>query len=138
MEAASTETAAKTPDANPAQAESTAASEANKPSEPEKLADDKIKTKEYWQSKFKEVKAKLDRADEESRLSEDEFNLAQMSEARELDPQKKGELSQDVSAKRAAADAKREAADKAKQALDDLKKEFEESGAPKEWLPAEE
>jgi hypothetical protein len=136
-EGASAETPAKTSEAKPSQGESTAPSETSKATEPETKTDDKIKTKEYWQSKFAEAKAKLDKAEEELRLSEDELNLAQMNEARELDPQKQTELSQDVSAKRAAADTKRDEAEKVKQSLNDLNKEFEQSGAPKEWLQAE-
>jgi hypothetical protein len=132
----SAESTAKTPEANPAPAAS-GASEASKAPETEKKAEDKVKTKEYWQGKFEAAKAALDRAEEEQRLSEDELNLAQMNQARELDPDKQPALNRDVTSKQAAADAKRAAAEKAKLALDDLKKEFEASGAPKEWLPAE-
>jgi hypothetical protein len=130
--------AGKPSEANATPPASTAASEAGKAPAPEEKAEDKAKTKEYWQSKFAEAQAAVSKADEELSLSQDELNLAQMNEARELDPDKQKELSQDVTAKQAAADSKREADEKAKQALDELKKEFEESGAPKEWLPAEE
>jgi hypothetical protein len=130
--------AAKPSEANATPPGSTDAAEAGTAPAPEEKAEDKAKTKEYWQSKFAAAQAAVSRADEELNLSQDELNLAQMNEARELDPDKQKELSRDVTAKQAAADSKREADDKAKQALDEVKKEFEESGAPKEWLPAEE
>ena len=106
-------------------------------SEPEKPADKQM-TKEYWESEFARERANLARAQEESTLAQDEFNLALANETRELDPQRKEELGQIVATKQADAGAKRAAEEKAQQALDDLKKKFEESGAPKEWMPPEE
>jgi hypothetical protein len=103
----------------------------------EKPPEDKKKTKEYWQSKFADARAVVARADEELQLSQDELNLAQMSEARELDPNVASQLSQEVTAKQSAAEAKQAADEKAKQAMAKLQQEFDESGAPKEWLPAE-
>ncbi len=103
-----------------------------------KPAEDTIKTKEYWQSKFAESRAAVARADEELLLSQDELNLTQMNEARELDPNLRSQLSQEVTSKQSGVDVKQAADDKAKQALEELQKEFDESGAPKEWLPAEE
>lgn len=104
----------------------------------EKPAEDKIKTKEFWQSKFAAARAVVARADQELLLSQDELNLSQMNEARELDPNLRSQLSQEVTSKQSEVDVKQAADDKAKQALADLQKEFDESGAPQEWLPAEE
>lgn len=137
-ETASAATAPKAPEASASEPGTSAASQASKAPEPKKEAEDKVKTKEYWESKFAAARSAVDRADEELRLSEDELNLAQMNAARELDPAKQAELKRDVSAKQSAADAKREADEKAKQALETVKKDFEASGAPKDWLPAEE
>lgn len=103
----------------------------------EKPAEDKKKTKEYWQALFESARADLAKAEDARRLSEDELTLAQMNEARELDPQRRNELGQEVAAKLSAADAKRAAEEKAKQAVDELLKKFDESGAPKEWIPAD-
>jgi hypothetical protein len=113
-------------------------SEAKQAAEPEQQPENKIRSKEYWQGRFAEAKANLNRADEEFKLSEDELNLEQMDQARELDPQKKAQLDQEVNNKQASVQSRREAYDKAKQALDEVKKEFAESGAPKDWLPADE
>ncbi len=113
-------------------------SEAKQAAESEQQPEDKVKTKEYWQDKFAKAKANLNRADERFKLSQDELNLEQMNQARELDPQKKVQLDQQVNNKQAAVGTRREAYDKAKQALDEVKKEFAESGAPKDWLPADE
>lgn len=100
--------------------------------------DDKKKTKEYWEAQFRQAYAAVDRAEEELSLANDELTLAQMNQARELDPQKKAQLDQEVSTKLDAADAKRAAAEKAKQALEDLKAQFKESGAPEDWMPKQE
>jgi hypothetical protein len=113
-------------------------SEAKQAAESEQQPEDKVKTKEYWQDKFAKAKANLDHADEEFKLGQDELNLEQMNQARELDPQKRAQLDQQVINEQAAVETKREAYDKAKQALDEVKKEFAESGAPKDWLPADE
>lgn len=104
----------------------------------EKEPEDKKMTKEYWQAAFEAARADLARADEEMRLSQDELNLARMNETRELDPQVKSDLGQNVAAKQSEFDAKRAAQEKARQAWDDLVKKFEESGAPTDWMPPEE
>jgi hypothetical protein len=114
------------------------ASEAKLTPQPGQQPEDKVKTKEYWQAKFADAKAKLDRADEEFKLSEDELNLEQRDQARELDPQMKARMDQDINNKRAAVESKREAYEKARQALGEVKKEFAASGAPSDWLPADE
>jgi hypothetical protein len=137
-QAVSTEASPKTPETSAAQPESATTPASGKAAEPEKQAEDKIKTKEYWQGKFSTAKADLDRADEELRLNQDELNLNQMNQARELDPNKKAVLDQEVTAKQAEVASKQEAYDKAKRAMDEVKKEFDESGAPSDWLPADE
>jgi len=101
---------------------------------PGKASEDKRKTKDYWQGRFKAARADLDHAQEELRLSEDELRLLQMQEARELNPQAKTKLSDQFAAKQAEVNSMRQAVDKAKQALADLEKEFEESGAPQDWM----
>lgn len=103
-----------------------------------KEPEDKKMTKEYWQAAFEAARANLARADEEMRLSQDELNLAQMNETRELDPQVKSDLSQTVAAKQSEFNATRTAEEEARQALDDLQKKFEDSGAPPDWMPPEE
>jgi hypothetical protein len=133
-EASSNQSAAK-PEAENAKSASKSETAEAKASESAAGPEGKIKTKEYWQNKFSEAKANLNRADEELKLSEDELNLEQMNEARELDPDKKAQLEQVVKSKQDAVDARRAAYDDAKQALEDLKKEFASSGAPPEWLP---
>jgi hypothetical protein len=99
--------------------------------------EDKVKTRDYWQAKFKEARGKLARAREEQQLAEDELNLLQIQQARELDPNAKQELDAKVRDKQTEVDTKRAAADKAQKALDDLQKNFKESGAPEDWSQTE-
>jgi hypothetical protein len=131
--AASSEAAPSETAANPAAGEPASGGAAAEEKQPE----DKKKTKEYWQGEFQKAHAALDLAQEESSLADDELSLTQANEVRELDPTKKSADSQDVAAKQTAADGKHAALDKAKQALEELKKQFDESGAPADWLPAE-
>ncbi len=98
----------------------------------EKPAADK-KSKEYWQGRFQAARAAVAHAEEEQQLAEDELNLLQIQQARELDPNVNNELTQKVNAKQAEVDAKRAATAKAKQALEDIEKQFKDSGAPEEW-----
>jgi len=95
--------------------------------------EDKMKTEEYWQRRFKSARAKAARAEEEQQLVEDELSLLQTQQTREMDPTTKQQLSDKVEAKQTDVDAKRAAAVHARQALEDLESEFEESGAPEEW-----
>lgn len=135
-EATTSESAAKTPEPGaPNSGEATGEDGAKKLKEAQ--PEDKKMTKEYWQGEFQKAKGDLDKAQEESNLADDELSLSQANEARELDPVKKPAFTQDVAAKQAAAVDKHSALDKAKQALEDLKKRFDESGAPADWLPAE-
>ncbi len=100
-------------------------------------SEDKKMTKEYWQAEFRKARAEVESAQEESALADDELNLAQANQVREADPTKKEQFNQEIAAKQAATGTKHAALDKAKQALDDLTKRFNESGAPADWLPAD-
>jgi hypothetical protein len=145
----SSEAAAKpsTGEAASTEAASTAAEETKQPSseagEETKSAtgtessEDKIKSKEYWQARFKIARLGLSRAKDEQQLAEDELNLLQIQEVRELDPNARNELQEKVKAKQAEVGAKRAATAKAQKALDDLEKEFKESGAPEDWSKTE-
>ncbi len=128
------ESAAKTPEGG--EAASTAEGEGKKPEE--KQPDDKKMTKEYWQEQFQNAKADLDKAQEQSTLADDELGLAQADQARQLDSDQRSLADKNVATKQTTADEKHAALDKAKQAMEDLKKRFEASGAPADWLPAEE
>jgi hypothetical protein len=90
-------------------------------------------SKEYWQGKFKAARAELADATERQKLAEDELNLLQIQEVRELDPAAHQDLAAKVVSKSAQVDEAREVTAKAQQALDDLQKEFDASGAPAEW-----
>ncbi len=98
---------------------------------------DKLKTKEYWQARFKSARAELEKAQDEQQLVEDELNLLGIQQARELNPKVKDEISNKIAAKKPAAEAKRAATAKAQKALDDLQKKFKDSGAPDEWSQTE-
>ena len=99
------------------------------PESPEK----KIKTRDYWQARLKEARGKLARAREEQQLAEDELNLLQIQQARELDPNAKQDLDAKGRDKQAEVETKRTATDAAQKALNDLGREFKESGAPEDW-----
>jgi hypothetical protein len=106
----------------------------NKPSEP---SDDKAKTRDYWQDKFKSARQDVARAKEQEQLSEDELNLLQIQQAREMDPLAKQELDSKVQAKQSEVDVNKAATDAAQKNLDDLAKEFKDSGAPDDWSQTE-
>jgi hypothetical protein len=100
--------------------------------EPEK-PEDKIKTKEYWQARFKAARANLASAEEEQQLAEDELSLLQIQQARELAPEIQQEIGDKIAAKKAEVETKRAATARAHKALQELEKEFKESRAPAEW-----
>jgi hypothetical protein len=95
--------------------------------------DDNVKTQDYWQSKFRAARIDVARAKEQEQLSDDELNLLQIREVRELDPMAKDDLSAQVQAKQSEVDVNRAATDAAQKALEELTKEFESSGAPEDW-----
>jgi hypothetical protein len=127
MAAAPAETATEAKPAAPAEA--TGQQSEAKP----ETAEDKMKTKEYWQSAFGAARAALAQAQEQQQASEDELNLLQIQQAQTMDMVTKGQLGQQVSAKQVEVTSKREETQKAREALDKLQKEFDESGAPKDW-----
>jgi hypothetical protein len=106
---------------------------ASKPEEPE----EKNETKEYWQARFKSARAQLADAQERQQLAEDELNLLQIQETRELNPDVKSELSGKIKAKQDEVSQKRPVTEKAQKALEDLQQEFKASGAPDEWSETE-
>ncbi len=110
--------------------------EAKEESKKEK-PEDKIKTKDYWQGQFKAARAALAKAQEEQQLVEDELQLLQIQQARELAQEVQMQVAQQITAKTLDLEAKREATTKAQKALDDLDKEFADSGAPEDWSKTE-
>lgn len=116
-----------------AETPSTAAPEKEQPKTPEKPKEDKKKTRDFWQGRYKAAREALAQVQEIQQVAEDELNLLQIQQARELDPNIKSDLDNRVNAKKADVDSDRAATEKAKKALSDLEKEFEESGAPADW-----
>jgi hypothetical protein len=100
-------------------------------------AGDKSKSQEYWLERFKAVREPLAKAEEEQQLAEDELNLLQIQEARELDPTAKADLEEKIKAKQAEIESKRAATEKTRKALEDLEKQFKDSGAPEDWSKPE-
>jgi hypothetical protein len=94
---------------------------------------DKVKTRDYWQARLKQARAKLAQAREQEQLADDELNLLQIQQARELDPNVRQDLDAKMRDKQAEVDSKRAATDAAQKALTDLESEFKESGAPEDW-----
>jgi len=103
----------------------------------EGAAEDKIKTQDYWQGKFKAARAELASAEERQQLAEDELNLLQIQQARELNPATQSEVSARIKDKQAEIEIARTATSKARKALEDLEKQFKESGAPEDWSKTE-
>jgi len=106
----------------------------NKPSQP---SDDKAKTHDYWQDRFKTARQDVARAKEQQQLSEDELNLLQIQQAREMDPITKQDLDSKVQAKQSEVDLNKAATDGAQKNLDDLATAFKDSGAPEDWSQTE-
>jgi hypothetical protein len=91
------------------------------------------KARDDWQEKFKAARQDLAKAKEQQQLSEDELNLLQIQQVREIDPAAKAALTAQVQAKQSEVDVNKAATDAAQKALDDLEKEFKASGAPDDW-----
>ena len=125
------------PDSSRAATETSKAPErgqaANEPEKPE----NKKGTKEYWQSRFKSARARLADAEERQQLAEDELNLLQIQDAREIDPTAKAELADKIKAKENEVSGSRAATAEAQKTLLDLENEFKASGAPDEWSETE-
>ena len=99
--------------------------------------EDKVKTRDYWQGKFKEARQDVAKAKEQQQLAEDELNLLQIQQVRELDPIAKPDLTAKVQDKQSEVNIDKESTDAAQKALDDLEKEFKDSGAPEDWSKTE-
>jgi len=120
------EQAAKPPATPPEEASAPPPAEEPKP-------EDKQKTRDYWQGRFKAAKQRIADAEELQRLAEDELSLLQIQQARELSPDAKSDLDAQVKAKNTEVEGKRAQTAKAQKALEDLEKDFKESGAPEDW-----
>ncbi|MGD0227404.1 MAG: hypothetical protein ABSF71_34220 [Terriglobia bacterium] len=106
-------------------------------SKPSESSDDKVKTRDYWQDRFRAARQDVARVKEQQQLAEDELNLLQIQQAREMDPIAKQDLDTKVQAKQSEVDINKATTDAAQKNLDDLAKEFKDSGAPEEWSQTE-
>jgi hypothetical protein len=95
--------------------------------------EDENESKDYWQARFKSVRAELAEAQERQHLAEDELNLLQIQDARTLNTDVKAELARQISGKQDEIVQKQALTSEAQKALDNLRNEFEASGAPEEW-----
>jgi hypothetical protein len=120
--------------AQPASKAAESGQAASQSEEPE----DKTKTREYWQARFKSARAQLADAREQQQLAEDELNLLQIQQVRELNTRAKAEFDDKVKAKADEVSQARAATEEAQKALENLQKEFQRSGAPDEWSETEE
>ncbi len=93
----------------------------------------KIKTRDYWQERFKAARSDVGRAKEQQQLAEDELYLLQIQQVRELDSIAKDDLNAKVQAKQSDVDVDKAATGAAQKALSELTKAFKESGAPDDW-----
>jgi len=105
-------------------------------SQPEK-PEDKKKTREYWQARFKAARARVVEAQERQQLAEDELNFLQIQSVHELDPAKKSDYPPKIQDKQDEVAQKQAATEEARKALEDLQKEFQASGAPDDWSVTE-
>lgn len=96
-------------------------------------AEDKMRSKKYWQAKFKAARASLARAQEEQTLVGNELRLLQIQQARELNPDRSRILNGQIDGATVSLKTKRAATEKAQSALDEIEKEFNQSGAPQAW-----
>jgi len=98
---------------------------------------DKKRSKEYWQAKFKSVRADLAQAEEAQKLVQDEIDLLKMRQVQETSDDAQAEIKAKLASRQAELEKATTVTEKAKKALDNLKKEFDESGAPPEWSETE-
>jgi hypothetical protein len=106
-------------------------------SKPSESPQDGPKTRDDWQGKFKAARQDLAKAKELQQLSEDELNLLQIQQVREIDPAVKANLTGQVQAKQSEVDVNKAATDAAQKALENLEKEFKARGAPDDWNQTE-
>jgi len=95
--------------------------------------DDKVHDRDYWQGKFRAARQDLAKAKTLQQLAEDELNLLQLQQAREIDPTAKADLTAKVQAKQSEVDTNKATVNAAQKDLDDLEKDFKDSGAPDDW-----
>lgn len=119
--------------AQPPAAESKPPEAPSKPAKPPDKAEDKIKTPEYWQARFKPVREQLARAKEQRQLVEDEVQLLEIQQAREVASDVQAEVAQKITAKKQELETQQASTAKAQKALDEVEKDFIDSGAPEEW-----
>lgn len=100
---------------------------------PHESQEDKLKTRDYWQGRFRAARRDVAKAKEQQQLADDELNLLQIQEVRELDSMAKQDLTAKVQAKQSEVDVNMAATEAAQKALNDLDKEFKDSGAPDDW-----
>lgn len=99
--------------------------------------EDKKKTKAYWQAHFKQDRQVLALAKEHQELVENEMNLLELQQARELDPNKKADLGGQITSKQAEVATRKAETAAAQNKLDELEKAFKASGAPEDWSKTE-
>jgi hypothetical protein len=99
--------------------------------------EDKVKTHDYWQGKFKESRQNVAEAKEHLQLAEDELSLLQIQQVREMNPAAQADLTEKVQAKQSEVEVDKAATDAAQKVLDNLEKEFKDSGAPEDWSQTE-
>jgi hypothetical protein len=122
---------------NPETSEAKPAAPPTETGNPTKPPEGVPKTREEWQTKFKAARQDLAKSKEMQQLSEDELNLLQIEEAREINADAKAELDSKIQAKQSEVDLNKTTTGLAQKALDDMEKEFKESGAPEEWSNTE-
>ena len=96
-----------------------------------------VGTREYWQARFKAARQDVANAQKAQQLVEDELNLLQLQQAREIDPDAKAEFTTRVEAKQSEVDRAKAATEAAQKVLADIEDKFKESGAPEEWSQPE-
>lgn len=97
----------------------------------------RMKSKRYWQVRFKAARAALSHAKVEENLVADELRLLQIQQARELNPNRSSQLNKEIDSKTNELKVKRAATKKAQTELEKTEKEFKESGAPPGWSTSE-
>ncbi|MFZ0964697.1 MAG: hypothetical protein WAO35_27890 [Terriglobia bacterium] len=102
-------------------------------SNPSESPDDKSETRDYWQAKFKAARRDVAKAKERQQLSEDELNLLQIQQVREIDPNLRADLATKVQDKQSEVNVNKDTTEAAQKALDDLEKAFKDSEAPDDW-----
>lgn len=98
-----------------------------------KKAEVKTESRDYWQDRFKAARRDLAKAREHQQLSEDELNLLQIQQVRELNAGAKTDLTTQVEAKQSEVNVNRATTEAARKALEELNDAFKESGAPDDW-----